>query len=152
MTYQAPKQQFVVSDNQDLAWGAARSDWLDAFADLEVEIGKCAARRCAGKNRKNFSQRLDDLAALEPGPDLSCRDQARLGGLVSLCRQSMLLRGTIVHSHMRVGLIDNVFVALFSNVAGEARKPLAHVALTHEQFTSSIEGLRQLAADLRTFA
>jgi hypothetical protein len=151
MTYQGPKRQFVAGDDRDPAWGAARSDWLDAFADLELEIGRCIARRCVGKNKKSFSQRLDDLAALEPGPDLSCRDQARLGALVCQCRQLLLLRGTIVHSHMRVGLIDNVAVALFINMAGEARKPLSQVALTQEQFTSSIEDLRRLAADLRPF-
>lgn len=152
MTHQPPQQQFVVSDKHNLTWGAARSDWLNAFADLELEISKCTARRCAGKNKKNLSQRLDDLAALEPGPDLSCRDHARLADLVAQCRQLMLLRGTIVHSHMRVSLIDNVPIALFSNVAGEARKPLRHVAMTEDQIASSTQVLLQVASDLRTFA
>jgi hypothetical protein len=130
----------------------ARSDWLDAFADLETGIAKCFARHCAGKNKKNLSHRLDDLAALEAGPNLSCHQQGRLGALVVQCREAMLLRGTLVHSQMRIGLIDEVTVALFVNVAAEARKALGHVALTQQQFTHSIEELHRLSAELQTFA
>jgi hypothetical protein len=152
MTAQPPPQQFTERDEDKLTWGAARSDWLDAFADVETEVGKCLDRRCPGKNKTNLSQHLSNLAALEPSPTLSWLQHARLGILVAQCRQTLPLRHTMVHSHMRVDMIDTVPVALFSNVAGEAHKALGYVAMTKEQIAKSTRELRQLAADLRAFA
>ena len=152
MTDQPHQSQFAVEARAVAALGAARSNWLDAFADLELGISKCLARHCGGKNKNNLSQRLDHLAALQSSADLSCLDQGRLGGIVSHCRRLALLRGTLVHSHMRVCIIDHVAIALFSNVAGEGTKSPRHVAMTLEQIERSTQNLRALAADLGTFA
>ena len=131
-----------------MSLGDMRSDWLDAFADLEIAICRCASRYCTEPAKRNLAQRLKDLEALDPNARLSRDKHARLGALVAECRQLMSFRGTLVHSHMRLGSIDNSNVALFRNVADETDE----VAMTVYQFRKSTENLRRLAGEFERLA
>jgi hypothetical protein len=152
MTHHPPHDQFAVRDQEAQIWGAARSHWLDAFADLELEVCKCSFRHCGGPNKKNFAQRLADLATVERSPKLSRTDQPKLRELAAQCQLFLDLRATLVHSRMRLGTSDSVAVALFRNVADQARDLPSYVVMTLKEIQASVEKLRRLAAELRRFA
>lgn len=117
MSFEGP----IASGTAFSALALARCSWLDAFADLELEISYCTARVHGepGKKNRPLILRLKKLSELQPEPGLSASDDKLVKDLAAQCLALLPMRAAIVHSSMRV-CAGSPALAAFRNVADVA--------------------------------
>ena len=144
MTVELHRSVFVADSTNLLA--AARSNWLDAFGNLEIAVIRCARRNGAKPHPKGtaFKQRLTELASLKPSPTLSKKNLANLQTLIQECLIFLPLRATIVHSSMQVGQKMGIDVALFQNAVDAADDTPCYVVLNEVDLTRGQNALNRL--------
>ena len=128
------------------SFAVARSDWLNAIARLELEIGACLARVSGGCERgMTLSQRLNALAAIKPSHRCSKADVEKLASLKNECEPLLRLRASIVHSEMMEGCLGTEPVAFFQNVADARAGIPLYAVLTAAEFERTQKAIRALA-------
>jgi hypothetical protein len=127
-----------------------RSEWIDAFARIEISVAKCLGQFCRGITscRTPFSQRVDALAKAKPGPHLSKKNAALLGGLPNELAPLMQMRSSIVHSVMVYGERDGTPAAWFRNVLDCPEDRPFFLVMTAEDFSRSKKELIEVSQRL----
>jgi hypothetical protein len=145
MSFEPPASQFAQSPG--VLFAQARSDWLNAFADLEAQIMSCANRLGAecSSPKAPLSQRLKDLGSVEASPKFSKDDMKKLKPLLESCEGLLALRATIVHARLCLGDREGSPAALFQNAFDVALSNPIYVVLTVPDFQASTSRITKLA-------
>lgn len=101
--------------NEPLEFVTLRSAFLDAFSDLETEVITILKSAGISSSNEPFGNRVQKLREADKTPriakaNLGVRDQIT-DGITEL----LPIRADIVHSRMRIGILDGQPVALFIN-------------------------------------
>jgi hypothetical protein len=145
MSYLPPTDQFQDATSEKFA--VTRSEWLDAFSELEVAILRCASRiglNCDAK-KTPLAVRLGNLRDAPASPRLSKSSANELKSLASACEKLLAIRAAIVHSKMRCGTYEGTPAAFFQNVLDAAESQPFHTVLKLDDF-------ERMRSDLIRFA
>jgi hypothetical protein len=128
----------------------ARSDILDAFAELESEVITLLVRfnGDAGCPTRPLAQKLESLAGLKPAPSLSKKRKAEIAAVIDEIKTLLGVRADIVHSRLQI-VPGPTPSALFPNAA-DANSPYPQARLmTRENMAGLEDQVRKIAGRLR---
>jgi hypothetical protein len=133
----------------DLQLHLRRSQCIDAFVAIELEVSVINTRLCPGHDEELLAQKLKRLKAVPAGPNYSKKQRAAVHELLPEIEEIVRLRNDLVHGILSVLKAPDVTVAAFVNIR-EATK----LGSTARLFTAdSLEILaltaKKLAARLR---
>ena len=151
MTDQPLAAAFGTRPSQSFA--TARNDWLNAFARLELEIGRCIHRvsETSEERGRPLAQRLKTLAATKASPRCSKAETSRLPDLCAASEQLLSLRASLVHSIMVEGRRENEPVAFFQNVSEALAQTTLYHVFSNEDFERTRKEVTTLAATFARF-
>lgn len=123
------------------AFHRERSKCVDAFADLEAAVIAMLVFHKVKTGSEPFSQKLVKIAKIPPCPQLSKSQVSRLGEIVKRCQTFSEVRNDIVHSRLKLAVIDNDHRACFIN-HGQASGCIQNARLFN------LQSLRDLSSHL----
>ena len=93
----------------------ARSDFLDAFSDLETQIHRILQSCGVPQSTAPFKQRLESFRSAGKTPLIAKSNFPDRDRIADTIVELLPVRADIVHSHMKPCLIDGEAAALFIN-------------------------------------
>ena len=128
----------------------ARSVFLDAFAELEVSVGRLLATSATFKSseKKSFGHRVQDLRDLKPCPKISKEKCAKIADKVARIHPLLSIRSDIVHSQTVIANIDGIIHAkICNNLMSLEARPYVRL-LRIEDFKAYTGEARKIANEL----
>jgi len=127
-----------------------RSKFLDAFADLESFIAVMMNHAGKAVPAQHLGCRLNEFRKIEPNSRLARENLDRRNQLADKISALLPLRADIVHSTMRVSIIDGEPSAIFINAQNLAERSPPCRVMSQADITQLQEQVRDLTAQLRT--
>lgn len=134
----------------DLQLHLRRSQCIDAFVAIELEIAVLQSRFCPGYEAEQLSQKIARLKKVPAGPTYSKRQRTALHEVLSEAESVMPLRHDIVHGTLSVLKATDVTVAAFVNVREATRLGATARLFTTASLDELSAMARAVAARLRT--
>ena len=131
------------------AFHRERSNFIDAFADCEIEV--CALLRSLAVPIGNepFSQRLLKLGKCQPASGYAKERKARVDAALAQLSEVLPVRADVVHARMKLVTIEGVNFACFVNAREQAAACPAARLVSFENFRAITRRVAKIAEDLR---
>lgn len=100
-------------DRLDMA--LLRSSFLDEFAQIEASIGRILCSSGVVQSGEPFSQRLKEFRKVEKTPMIAKANLNQRDPIADSIAAILTTRADIVHSSMRIGVVDGQSTAMFTN-------------------------------------
>jgi hypothetical protein len=152
MTHQPDQSTFARS--WEIRFLPLRNEWLNCFAQLELEICRSLSRLSGERfsRNKRLSQRVAELASLKPSSFCSKTAANTLKELVGECERLATIRASIVHAVMIPGECEGAPAALFHNVFEAARDVPTYLTMTSDDFDRTRKAVVRLTQQLRALS
>ena len=152
MTHEADQSTFVPTWESQFV--PLRNEWLNCFAQLELEICRSLSRLSRERFSKGkcISQRVTELASLKPSSICSTAASKKLKELAGEFEGLASIRASIVHASMIPGDREGAPAALFHNVFEAARDVPNYLTMTSEDFDRTRKAVFHLTQQLRTLS
>lgn len=127
-----------------------RSEFLDAFAELESFIAVLLDHAGKAAPAQHLGCRLKEFREIEPNSRLAKENLKRRDQLAGKISALLPLRADIVHSTMRVCIIDGEPSAIFVNAQNLAESNPPCRVMSQADLTRLLKQVEDLTAQLRT--
>ena len=118
-----------------------RSKCVDAFADVEQAV-IVLLRACDAKfGNEPFSAKVQKLRSVAPSCRISKAAVSRMPALLGRCAEIAALRNDIVHSKLKIAIVDDEHKACFVNLREDDKSSQSARMMT-------LEGLREVSAQM----
>ena len=132
-----------------LEWLQARNDILDAFADLETRIAFILKRaKNLPPKGQCLGQRLEIFRTVKANSEIAAANLARRDTLVNSIAELLPVRADIVHSRMKIHLIDGSPVGIFVNSHDANEKFPQNRLLTLAEMRCLVNSVQELTESL----
>lgn len=126
----------------------ARSEFLDAFSDLEVAVAKVLRSADAPISSEAFGHILEKFKRVPPAPLLAKANLSRRNSLANEAIELLKVRADVVHSHMKVQVTKGGGRARFVNSRSVGTKAAIPREMTLQELVDVTQKTRSLVADI----
>lgn len=122
-----------------------RSKCVDAFADVEQAV-ILILRICGAKvGGEPFGAKIQKLRDVAPSPKISRAAVAKMPEVIERCAEIANLRNDIVHSKLKIAILDDEHKACFVNLREDDKS-------SQTARIMSLAGLREVAGQMTALA
>ena len=127
-----------------------RSKCVDAFADVEQAV-IVLLRACDAKvGNEPFSAKIQKLSNVAPSSRISKAAVAKMPAVLVRCFEIATLRNDIVHSKLKIVIVDDEHKACFINLREDDKSTQSARMMTLEGLREVSTQMLELANDVRT--